>query len=185
MGTAYGPKQVTSGFVSQYVAQPMTFNGTSDYIQCNLAGTFSEITFDFWSYFDDASLDTKSRNESIFGDWTSTRVHFGSRWSVGMHWNVNNAWTEIPTTNLRYGWNHYALTWSTSANQKLVYINKTLSSSSTTNGSITIGDMKIGKATVLDQYYRGQLFTFKVYNKALNNSEIVQNFSAFRSKFGI
>ena len=163
----------------------LVFDGSNDYVQTLLTGTFSQITFDYWGFFDDATLSTTSRNESAFGDWTSNRVHWGTRWSVGMHWNVNNAWVAVPTTNLRYGWNHFSLIWNNSASQKLIYINSILSSSEATNGNMVLGDFKIGVATSLNAYYRGNISNFRVYNRAVSASEIMQNFQATKSRFGL
>ena len=163
----------------------LSFDGSNDYIQTNLTGTFPQITFEFISFFDDPTLSTTSRNESILGDWNSSRIHFGTRWSVGMHWNVNNSWVNIPNTNIKYGWNHYTLVWDQTNNTKQVFINNILSSTTGTNGNITIGDFKIGVATNLGAYYRGKIALFRVYNKALTTSEIEQNYNTFKPKFDL
>jgi hypothetical protein len=132
----------------------LVFDGSNDYIQTPLTGTYTQISFDFWGFFDDATLSATSRNESAFGDWISNRVHFGTRWSVGMHFNVNGIWQTTPTTNLRYGWNHYVLVYDTVNNLKRVYLNNILSSSHATNGNMVLGDFRIGVATNLNQYYK-------------------------------
>lgn len=160
----------------------LSFDGVDDYVQLPITGTYTKISFDFWGFFDDATLSTTSRNESAFGDWNSLRVHFGTRWSVGMHWNVNSSWVQIPTTNLRYGWNHYSLIYDTVSNQKLVYLNGILSSSETTNGSMVLGDFKLGVATALGAYYRGNISNFKIYNRALTSAEVSQNYNAHNSR---
>ena len=161
------------------------FDGTDDFIQTNITGTFPRITYEFMGFFDDPTLSTTSRNESAFGDWNSNRVHFGTRWSVGMHWNVNNGWTQIPTTNLRYGWNHYVLVYDTVTNQKLVYLNGILSNTETTNWDMVLGDFKIGVASALGAYYRGNIAVFKIYNRPLSSGEVRQNFNLYRTRFSI
>ena len=161
----------------------LVFDGVNDYISTSLAGTFSQITFEFMGFFDDPNLNTLLRNESAFGDWTSNRVHFGTRWSVGMHFNVNGSWNTTPTTNLKYGWNHYLLIYDTVNNLKRVYLNGILSSSVGTNGNMTIGDFRIGVAVNLNRYYRGNIANFKVYNKALTPQEIAQNYNAQKGRF--
>ena len=163
----------------------LSFDGVNDYISTPITGTFSQITFEFYGFFDDPTLSTTSRNESAFGDWTSNRVHFGTRWSVGMHFNVNSVWQQTPATNLRYGWNHYVLVYDTVNNLKRVYLNGILSSSHGTNGNMVLGDFRIGVATNLNQYYRGNISNFKAYNRALTASEIQQNFNATRGRFDI
>ena len=162
-----------------------TFDGSNDYIQTYLTGTYSQITYEFMGFFDDNTLNTKSRDESVFGDWIGNSIHFGTRWSVGMHWNVNGTWNEIPATNLKYGWNHYVLVWDHINNKKLVYLNGILSDSKTTNGNITMQDFRIGVATNLNKFYRGNIPSFKIYNKALTESEVLQNFAAQRNRFDI
>jgi hypothetical protein len=163
----------------------IVFDGTNDYIQTPITGTYTQISFDFWGFFDDVTLSTTSRNESAFGDWNSNRVHFGTRWSVGMHYNVNGVWQTIPSTNLRYGWNHYSLIYNTVSDQKLVYLNGILSFSAVTNGSMVLGDFKLGVATNLNAYYRGNISNFKAYNRALTAAEVSQNYNSFKSRYGL
>jgi hypothetical protein len=166
----------------------IVFDGANDYIQTPITGTYTQISFDFWGFFDDPTLNMLSREESVFGDWTSSRVHFGTRWtgsSAGMHFNVNGIWQTTPPTNLRYGWNHYSLIYDTVSNQKLVYLNGILSSSNVTNGSMVLGDFRIGVATNLNAYYMGNISNFKTYNRALTAAEIQQNYNAFRGRFSI
>ncbi|MFZ4773744.1 MAG: LamG-like jellyroll fold domain-containing protein [Terrimicrobiaceae bacterium] len=160
------------------------FDGTNDYAQTPVTGIFPAFSICFWGFFDDAALNTTLRDESAFGDWTSGNLHFGTRWSVGMHYNVNSVWTSaIPNTNLVYGWNHYALVYDTITNRKLIYINNILSWSNVTNGSVTIGNLKIGVATALDKYYRGNISSFQIYNRALSPSEISLNYNSLKPRY--
>jgi hypothetical protein len=166
----------------------ISFDGTNDYISTPITGTYTQISFDFWGFFDDPTLNMLSREESVFGDWTSSRVHFGTRWtgsSAGMHFNVNGIWQTTPPTNLRYGWNRYSLIYDTVSNQKLIYLNGILSSSNVTNGSMVLGDFRVGVATSLDRYYRGNISNFSIYNRALTAQEIQQNYNATRGRYGI
>jgi hypothetical protein len=161
----------------------LVFDGVNDYSSTPITGTFSQITFDYWGFYDDPALNTRLRNESAFGDWISNRIHWGTRWSVGMHWNVNGSWVEVPTTNLKYGWNHFSLIWNHNTSQKLIYINNILSSSQGTNGNVVLGDFRIGVATNLNAYYRGNISNFKIYNRALTAQEIQQNYNATKSRY--
>ena len=166
----------------------LSFDGVNDYISTPITGTFSQITFEFYGFFDDPNLNMLLRQESAFGDWISNRVHFGTRWTgsnAGMHFNVNGIWQTTPPTNLRYGWNHYVLVYDTVNNLKRVYLNGILSSSHGTNGNMVLGDFRIGVATNLNAYYRGNISNFRVYNRALTASEIQQNFNALRGRYGI
>jgi prepilin-type N-terminal cleavage/methylation domain-containing protein len=165
-----------------------SFDGSNDYLTTSLAGTFAQITFEFWSFFDDINLNMLIREESAFGDWNSGRVHFGTRWTgsnAGMHFNVNGVWQKTPATNLKYGWNHYVLVYDTGLNLKRVYLNTILSSSHGTNGNMVLGDFRIGVATNLNRYYRGNISNFRIYNRSLTPEEIQQNFNSTRGRFGL
>ena len=167
-------------------AGSLTFDGTDEYIATPFTGTFSAISFEFWGFFDDPTLNMTSRKESAFGDWQASRVHFGTRWSagsVGMHFNVNGVYQTTSPTNLKYGWNHYLLVYDTGANAKKVYLNNKLSSSHGTNGTMTIGDFRIGVATNLNQYYRGSISNFKIYNVGLTANEVQQNYLATKGRY--
>jgi hypothetical protein len=164
----------------------MTFDGGDDYISTTITGTFQQITFEFYGFFDDPNFNMLLRDESAFGDWTNGRVHFGTRWngsSAGMHFNVNGSWQTTPPTNLKYGWNHYVLVYDTINNLKRVYLNNILSSSYGTNGNMILGDFRVGVATFLDKYYRGKMSGFKIYNRPLSSSEITQNYQVMLSRF--
>ena len=166
----------------------LVFDGSNDSILTPLTGTYTQISFDFWGFFDYPNLNILLREESAFGDWTSNRVHFATRWTdvnAGMHFNVNGTWQTTPPTNLRYGWNHYVLVYDNVNNLKRVYLNGILSSSHGTNGNMVLGDFRIGVATNLNQYYRGNISNFKAYNRALTPQEIQQNYNATKSRYGI
>ena len=157
------------------------FDGTNEAMSIPIYGTWSAISFDFWAYFDDPIINLTSRNGSVFGDWTSSNNHFAVRWSVGMHWNVNASWSpQITATGLKYGWNHYALIWDNNNNSRKVYLNNLLVDSRTTNGTFKIssGNFAIGVAPGLNQYYKGGLASFKIYDRALSASEVSQNYLA-------
>ena len=165
------------------------FNGSSNYVQTPLNVTLTTITYEFWSFFDDVSLSTVSRNESAFGDWVLTnnqRVHFGTRWSVGMHFNANGTWEQTSGSNLRYGWNHYLLTYNGSVvNTKRVYLNGIQSSSHNSNGAITMDDFKIGNATGLNQHYRGNISMFRLYNNYLTSDQALQHYNNIKGRYDL
>jgi hypothetical protein len=77
------------------------------------------------------------------------------------------------------------LVYNTNTNQKLVYLNGILSSTETTNGNMVLGDFKIGVATSLNAYYRGNMSIFKKYDRGLSSSEIEQNYNTTKSRFGL
>jgi hypothetical protein len=46
-----------------------------------------------------------------------------------------------------------------------------------------MGDFKIGVATSLGAYYRGNINVFKTYNQALTEGEVTQNYNKYKTRF--
>lgn len=86
-------------------------------------------------------------------------------------------------------WNHVVAVKTTA--EKIIYINgvKVYSKSYTDIISTTTGGMSIGVyggyAGGRNYYYNGKLSNVKIYNRALTDEEVLQNFNAVRGRFGI
>jgi hypothetical protein len=96
--------------------------------------------------------------------------------SVGSPYNSLNAW-RIRT-----------MVWNRSANSNLLYINgnyiNAASTPNTSGTSIYNGDgMTFG--TLYGWKHYGRRAAIKIYNKVLTNSEILQNYNAIKSRFGL
>ena len=68
-----------------------------------------------------------------------------------------------------------------------VYVNSVLLSESPSGSSAGFPDGPwIGNGSVLgNNFWKGNISQFSIYNKALNQSEILQNFNATKSRFGL
>jgi hypothetical protein len=68
------------------------------------------------------------------------------------------------------------------------YVNGTLAQSTTLTGNRKTGtrDLVIGKAAWTSNYYwTGSIATSTIHNRALSQTEVTQNFNAYRSRYGI
>jgi hypothetical protein len=89
----------------------------------------------------------------------------------------------ISTSSFFGGWNHIVSTYDGSTLS--LYINGISRASSTSTGSLTNNStaLQIG-ARGFDES-SGQIAISRIYNRALNSSEVLQNFNATRARFGI
>jgi len=84
-------------------------------------------------------------------------------------------------------WYHIILTYDGSL--VALYLNGTLVASSTTSGSLSYaadGNLNIGRKNSFDgEYIQGKVQVARVYNRALTQAEITQNYNALKSRFGL
>ena len=70
-------------------------------------------------------------------------------------------------------------------NTKRVYLNGIESSSYNSNGDITMDQFRIGVATGLNRYYRGNMSLFKLYNRYFSANDVLQNYNATKGRYGL
>jgi hypothetical protein len=114
--------------------------------------------------------------EALIGDGTGNGP--GSRRSLFTTQSVNAG-----------AWNHVVATASTGPVFE-VYINGVLSSGTTsgTGGAISWGSgasTQIGKVAGYNRFFTGSVASVKYYNKKLSASEVLQNYNATRTRFGL
>ena len=108
------------------------------------------------------------------------KVNFGYRSNSNFYSNSNiplNTWVHIVATKIAVGYSY-------------IYINGELDATFTTTTSMDIDAtstlMQIGYAAGrITGRYNGQMGLVKLYNKSLNQSEILQNYNATKGRFGL
>lgn len=167
----------------------IVFDGTNDYVGCGNNSSInltSYITISAWTkkaYGSSASVAIdKGRDNygawSLLFDVTANKVEF--------HCRINGT-NSLVSSNTSYGNNIWTnITVVFTGTSLLMYINGRLDN--TTNISGTIGtnaiDFSIGKAN--DGYnWSGQVSNVFVYNTPLSATEILQNYNATKSRFGL
>lgn len=193
-----GNNTITASSLTYNSDNTFSFNGTSDYIDTNYDLSWNNTnsaTICFW-----CKPDQVSKNVGIIGkgsDWEWQIRQNGS--SLGfVYWNSGGSHSNGPTVELSgifsaNQWKHITVVWSNTANQLYIYVNGSLiSTSNWTDASINANkanSVKIGGYTYDWQgggsYWSGNISAVKFYNRALSASEVKQNFSAARSRYGI
>jgi hypothetical protein len=102
--------------------------------------------------------------------------------------------TNLTTNSINAGLNTtdwFQVTGTYSSGQRKLYINGVLKNSDSRTGTISTntGGMSIGVfggySGSRGYYYNGNLAICKVYNRELNNDEILQNYNALKRRFGL
>jgi len=90
-----------------------------------------------------------------------------------------NVWSDDLqfTPNLKYDWNHYAVSYNNSGNILSTYINGELAASKVLGGALNTNDsnnIRIGRGqhNWVSQYYQGYMQEFSVFSSLLTDSEI-------------
>jgi hypothetical protein len=163
----------------------IVFDGTNDYIILPTI-TNNIYTIDFWHRM--------AGNDGTYGYFASSGDN-GLAISEGgnvdglvygqfYYWNgltINLLGTIPSTTN----WNHICALINTSTNNIQMYGNgNQLSTTTVTSMSTSI--INIGRYITANlNFLKGNLASYKIYNRALSASEVLQNFNATRARFGI
>ena len=166
----------------------ISFDGTNDYV--TTLGTAivpagsTAYTVSVWVYRNrnNASL------EEVLSQWTS--ANSGNSFYFGFdNSNVRftDSWTSITVAgagNIEVWMNLVGVNTGTNA---FIYLNGSLSA---TRGSALIypgtGPFIIGRQGELDgEYFSGRIGNISVYNRALESAEILQNYNAQKSRFGL
>ena len=162
------------------------FDGSDDYIG------FGTQAFQY-QYDDDFSLEVWCNPDVLSGfkhligvTYASYRLaHSGT--SISFRLDANTIATSGGTLTVGE-WSHVIATWDSATQTAKVYKNGELVTSVTnTNCNWTSQgtDFRIASSPGENYYFNGKIPIGRVYNKTLSNSEVLQNFNAQKSRFGI
>ena len=163
----------------------IVFDGTNDYVSFSTI-TNNTYTIDFWYKM--------GGNDGSYGYFASSGDN-GLAISEGgtlngliygqfYYWNgvgLNNLGIIPSTTN----WNHICALINTSINNIQIYGNGN-QSSTTTVTSMSTSITNIGRYITSNlNFLKGNLASYKVYNRALSTTEIKQNYNATKGRYGL
>jgi hypothetical protein len=164
----------------------IVFDGSDDYINLFALNSTSSLTIDF--FFKNSSAGIKVITGMYNGgpDWwigiwedNKFRFSFGSpsKAEVNTPFTVNDGLIR-----------HASCVYDKNSNTILLYINGTLQSTGSTPSTVTqpVGNLTIGKFGELDAYFwPGNIYNYKIYNRALSSTEVLQNYNALKGRYGI
>lgn len=176
----------------------ISFDGTNDYVD-GIGGAITsttQISVCLWNngqvakpsaacWFTDVA-NGYDRICSTHLPWVDNIVYF----DCGANATTNFDRISKSVTNAEYqGWHYWVFTKNTTTGNMRIYLDGNLwhSGSSLTQPLRLCDTGRIGTATFsgITHYHQGNIASFSVYNRELSAQEILQNFNATRSRFGI
>jgi hypothetical protein len=158
----------------------MIFNGSNSNVTCGNIPIGSSGTVNIWF-----KQDTAIANKGLVGIGTDTYLYIGgsganTKLSI---WNTISYASEI-SLGSSTSWNFASFVWTGST--VTLYLNGTSPLSSnitfTNSGSVVVGVYPTLTST---SYFNGRISNVQIYNRNLSDSEILQNYNATKSRFGL
>ena len=166
----------------------IVFDGVNDYVVMSSPGSYSNYTFEFYCKW---VSNTQNLNR-VFGLSNFGTYTVFNQSNVGFHYNPVNynpsSTTVSSGVNVGFGnWCHVAVSVNSSATLVTIYVNgiarNTTSLLPVTNfsGNIFLGAQNTSTAVSANC----QIANFSLYNRVLSDSEVLQNYNATKSRFGL
>ena len=160
----------------------LSFDGVNDYVSNTMTNPGSmPITFDFW-------INSNSSTPVGIFDTAPGKVNVLRNYPGGnVEW-----WNSSPTVSLGISastWTNITIRYRFSTTRIIDYYRNGILISSTAGDtntsyawtSLVFGNINGGSAG----WYAGKISIIKIYNRALTQQEIAQNFNALRGRFGL
>jgi hypothetical protein len=171
----------------------IVFDGTDDYVDIGGPSSLNNIyaTHEVWVKYDRIphTLNEQiiSRTNTNVGTFNIGKSLTTSRIFANMR-DSTNTLTQLSSSNaISSDWNQLAITYN--GTDFILYINATQSAIATvasqtlnTGGTLSIN---LGRNTNNAAITKGNLAIARVYNRGLSDSEILQNYNAQKSRFGL
>lgn len=167
----------------------IVFDGSDDYVVGPNIGSLSTFTVDCWFYPTSNPNNSSAIITDIFTNYLNYVIGWGNQ-EVGSNTFFggfyNNGWVKtagIPAT-LNQWWN---LTLTFANGELKLYNSGNLYSTTSTDKTPQSSNVgyRVGRRWDLPDYFVGKIPSVKIYNRALSPEEILQNYNAQKSRFGI
>jgi hypothetical protein len=170
----------------------IVFDGVNNYVTIPHNSVFnmtSAMSFNFWfksTKTVDCYISTKTENSFYIcvgpvGE-VANKMSFYLQGTSGANWIQSVS--DVSTGN----WIHTIITWDSSTGSK-IYLNGILDKSTANTGTASTGNspVLIGARfqDVYGGYGSGNISNFSIYNRALSASEVLQNYNAVKTRFGL
>jgi len=168
----------------------IVFDGSNDYVKLPNSSIFqlSNFTFNAWvktslTNTNQFIIDCSSNFSAGYG--YSLRITSGNKirfWSYDATYYLDSITTVSTNT-----WYNITSTYDNTSGVQKIYINGILDLSNTAAGFAisTISYLQIGSAQIFGMYLGGNISYIQFYNRALSSTEILQNYNATKTRFGL
>ena len=195
----------SSGSIPQYSfanQRILNFDGSSSFADTNIDlgwGTGSSITLEMW--IKAAGTSSAAFLGTPAFEWQLKQgVGGGSTKNnnlVYVYWDTAGFHTNGPIITINNyfdtNWKHLVLTWNSASSTTSIYRNGELMiaqiSGNPAANRVAAQTTRIGGSVnswgAVDPYWSGSIQNFRVYNRALSQQEVTQNYNALKSRFGL
>lgn len=171
----------------------LVFDGINDYI--TLGSTLAMTpagTISFWIKLTNPITTGYASNQRPFGKntnfecrWGGSPVPLNNR-RVSFDINSSDNVLSNKTEWLNTIYYNITLTYNSAVNVSYIYIQGIQDAIGTAgNPSLLSGNFIIGATNSLSGFVNGKISMFSIYNRALSADEVLQNFNANRSRYGL
>ena len=169
------------------------FDGTDDYagLPNSAIPTGNQITMSFWTEIDNVqnssiiagTAGSFVQNLNIHLPWGDGNVYFDCGNGVGATSRI----VFTPTTAEKTGWHNWVFTKNASTGIMKIYLDGTEKSSGSGRTSTipALTTVTLGRFFTNNYYNNGKIANTLIYSTALTSTEILQNFNAQKSRFGL
>jgi hypothetical protein len=174
----------------------IVFDGVDDYVNCgNLGSFYSQGTISYWmystaveNYRNPFTTNYNGSNVGIrFEQYTTASPYGGFSVVIGNDAGTYTGLSYSPSAILTVNsWYNVVLVWNTVTNIAIGYLNGDLKfNSSNTYWATTLPAIAIGNGFSSARYFKGNIASTFIYNKSLSATEVLQNYNATKSRFGL
>jgi hypothetical protein len=166
------------GFTSTYGGS-FTFDGTNDQILLNsviLSGS-QDFTISAW-------VESTGGTGTIFANYNAGNLQMLYSPSYVGFW-LDNSSAYASSANFKAGAVNFTIQRSGGSNL-FVYLNSVLIKTGSSTASIgNTANFRLGASSFGGELFQGKIYNIQVFNRALSEQEILQNYNATRKRFGL
>jgi hypothetical protein len=176
----------------------IVFDGVTNYVNCPSITVGNSYSIE--CFFNSSSVvNYKNLYDMNYSTYSGVTGNVGPRFEQNSGGTAGWVWSGVTNANnpfnnssavalLANTWYHTIFTMN--GGSVNTYVNGVIRDSniSSTNGYVTtFGNPSLGRGFVLagNRYFSGKIVNFKIYNRALLDTEVAQNFNALRGRFSI
>jgi hypothetical protein len=168
----------------------IVFDGVNDLLQANAVNS-SYFTLSVWAKW--TQFFSSNQGHSLVSNNTSTSNGYMLYQGTSDPYNRVTLFVCTPslvsfTSNTSLSTNvWYNIVGTYDGNLISLYINGDLDKNTTQTGTVTSnpGSLLVGKTSYTNAYFNGNISNIQIYNRALSAQEVLQNYNATKSRFGI
>jgi hypothetical protein len=164
----------------------IVFDGVDDYVDCgnNLSSAFASQSVTINSFAKISSVVSKNTLISFNGTFNFFLPGNRLTTTYQLYWDSTSGWKNGNKSDWNVG-QIYCFTWTISGTTLTFYVNGVSDgSTSIATNFVPLSQTRIGFANA-GEYATGSIYNILCYNRALTATEVLQNYNATKSRFGL